>query len=252
MRHIAILTFLVVALSALPAHAQDRSRDEAKVHFSEGTALYEQGDYEEALAQFRLGEALYSDPSFDYSIALCFWRLGNIEAAEKHAAAAVAGFAEYQIAEPAARNGAHLIAFRRILKAAEVADDMPEQPVVVATTTTEKPPKARVPAQTWVGGAFTLAGLGLLGWWGVTELSLGGTIDDYEAAAAASDTQSWQALRGEIESKQTTARVLLFTGAGVTAVGGALLIWGLTSSGKGESRATMHITPTGAVMVWKF
>lgn len=255
-RRVAIMSFVVVALAASTAGAADKSREEAKVHFQKGTALYDKGQFDEALAEFRLGHEVLADPSFDYSIALCLWKLGNLEAAAQHATVAVSGFEAYgtAAADPAAKTQALIVALRGIGAASEVADDVAAlPPVVVAVAPIDEPQQERkgLPAQTWVGGAMAVAGVGLLGWWGAMELSLGGKIDDYEAAAAASDAASWGRLREQIESKQKTARIVLFSGAGLTAVGGALLVWGLTASPKTEG-ATVHLSPTGATMVWKF
>ena len=225
----------------------DERRKQAGEHFKKGTELYAEGDYEGALTQFRLGEALFDQPVLKDHIAMCHWRLGNVEAAVTHAEAAASGWAKTDKSGYAANSEARLAAYRRIVKA-QTTTTTPAEAALTEPITAPK--RASTPAIAWVGGGVTAVGVGLLASWGVVEVLLGQKIQDYETAAATNDSTTWTSLRDEIESRQTLAQVLLFSGAGATALGATLLIIGLTS--KKEANTTLRLAPNGVVFVSKF
>jgi tetratricopeptide (TPR) repeat protein len=82
------ITVIVGQLSATPwrvtdAHAQS-AREEAKKHFLEGKRLYDAGDYNGAIREYKLAEELAPSPLNDYNIGYAYDRLGDKANAAKH------------------------------------------------------------------------------------------------------------------------------------------------------------------------
>jgi len=74
------LCIILIACLAGAAHAgvgDDPDTDLAKRLFSQGSALYEAGDYDKALDLFQRAKVAKPLPAFDYNIALCNDRLGR-------------------------------------------------------------------------------------------------------------------------------------------------------------------------------
>lgn len=64
------------------AHAErETDLDVARDHYQAGRALFEEGRYRDALAEFARADAVVSSPMNRYNIALCHERLGNDQAA---------------------------------------------------------------------------------------------------------------------------------------------------------------------------
>jgi len=246
-RLLICLVALTLLACAAPAAAQTRAeKQEAKQHFENGSKLYADGRWEKALVEFRKGDALFPNPLFRYNMALCLWRLDHLDEAIEQARLARDELSGGDDAKAAALNAARLAAFERIASARQHA--IPEVPIVAETTPIPKPEKHSSPL-TWIGGGLAVVGVGVLGGWGYLEVSLGDTIDRYETAAANGDSATYTTLRGQIADRQQIAKVLLFSGAGAAALGGALLLVGLTSS---DHEVSLYATPSGVTAAVRF
>jgi tetratricopeptide (TPR) repeat protein len=74
------LVMLVAATFSLPAES-DEGKEEAKVHFTEGEKLFDQGRYAEAAREFDAAYKLAPHPQVLYNIATCYEESGDIPAA---------------------------------------------------------------------------------------------------------------------------------------------------------------------------
>jgi hypothetical protein len=79
---------LLVAVLVVPAASvrADQKSDEAqaRVHFTNGRALYGTGNYDEAMREFALGFDLVQNPVFLLNIGLCHYRLGHLQQAREN------------------------------------------------------------------------------------------------------------------------------------------------------------------------
>ena len=95
----ALFAALVMLALAPPAFAggDDSEREQARAHFRTGEALFDEGRYAEAKAEFHRADAIFASPINSYNIALCHDRLGD-------AAAAIREYRAYLSAMPKAPN----------------------------------------------------------------------------------------------------------------------------------------------------
>jgi tetratricopeptide (TPR) repeat protein len=80
----ALLLGLFTLFAASPALAQKDPRTEAKAHYANGKKLYEQGQYTQAIDEFRTADQLAPSGVNDFNIALCYESLGQPGDAAKH------------------------------------------------------------------------------------------------------------------------------------------------------------------------
>src|SRR5687767_7491145 len=71
------LSVAVVLVSARDAQAQKDPRADAKKHYSEGKRLYETGEYDKAIAEFKTADQLAPSGVNDFNIALAYEALGK-------------------------------------------------------------------------------------------------------------------------------------------------------------------------------
>jgi tetratricopeptide (TPR) repeat protein len=71
-----------------PAEEEDEPEvgppDRAVEAYRRGTELYNNAQFEEALAAFQEAATLYASPDFQFNIAKCYERLGKLEEAKRH------------------------------------------------------------------------------------------------------------------------------------------------------------------------
>jgi hypothetical protein len=74
---LAALLVLLAILAASPAARADVAN--AKAHYERGQALYQLGEYQRALDEFKEAHIEKADPAFLYNIAQCYRQLGDTE-----------------------------------------------------------------------------------------------------------------------------------------------------------------------------
>lgn len=156
-RWIGIVLLMATALSR-PARADDvpfadPDTEAARRHFERGAALFEQGRYADAAAEFETAKRLKPSPAFDYNIARCKDRL------EQWGAAADA-YERYLAAAPGAADAAEVRARVGVLRARIAEQPAPgpraaSVPSLAPTALSSPPPLLhRHRVATWaVGGA---------------------------------------------------------------------------------------------------
>ena len=71
-----VLSCLALALAfSYPAHADDKAT--ARAHYETATRLYDVGEYEKALAEFKAAYVAKDDPAFLFNIGQCYRELGQ-------------------------------------------------------------------------------------------------------------------------------------------------------------------------------
>lgn len=256
MRRILLALLMAVTLGVFgidTAHAQDSETiQKVQGHFDSGATFYEQGQYEKAIEEFQAGYALFPDPIFLYNISLAHGKLGRV-----NESLAVAELAESMgLQEPdQSQNRARMVALRSVQSGQDVSDELG----VVARKTASEDKKRRTAEDNrqlfstygWIGVGTASAGLVALVSSLLIDLSMGGDIEAYESAAARGDESEYGTLKDDIESSQTTAQILFFSGVALTAVGGGLIVWDLMRDQETEdtvARAMVVPTPDGAAI----
>lgn len=251
------IRILVLALVlAVPTSAYAGDDAAAQAFFEKGAALYFEGKYAEALVQFKKGHAEVPAALFQYNIAVCNLRLERYR--EALAAAREARSMGGLEGKDAAQNDARIAAIPRLQNAhaivqeltavaAKTLDDTPVETAEVVEPPPAVEPKPRFGAIGWAGVGAATVGAGLAVGALVVELSLQPKWDDYNAAADAGDSTRYSELKSEIESGQTTGRILLFSGIGLAAVGAALIVFDLVTPGDEGAQAGFIVLPDGGV-----
>src|SRR5438874_2713492 len=84
MRLLPLALALPLLVAALPAGAvEDIDTEQAKKHFARGSELYDKGNYDGALLEFRAAQIAKPLPAFHFNIARCLDRLERFDEAIK-------------------------------------------------------------------------------------------------------------------------------------------------------------------------
>ncbi|AWV88093.1 hypothetical protein [Bradymonas sediminis] len=258
----ALCLFVGAAGVALPASATaqedapitEEERAKAEAHFAKGAQYFSEERYALAIVEFLSAYKHKPDPMLQYNISVAHSRLGNID--EAYAAALRAAGSKGMPERAVPVNMARIRAWGSALQARAVVDDInaPEQPTPVSQVEPgdevrpiPKPQKASSPALStlgWSGVAASAAGLGLLGYAGYVEASMGDDIEAYKAAAYAPTPEAYQRHKDDLAARQTVGLVTLYSGAALTAVGLGLLSYDLLSE-DGAETASIDLSAGG-------
>jgi tetratricopeptide (TPR) repeat protein len=256
-RNVAVLVSLFACLLfSGVASAQDGGADDvtaedkrrAQEYFDQGAEHYVKGEYARAIVDFRKGYQRFPASMFLYNIALSEAKLGQCD---KAAATARRAMRKGDLPAKTASSNA---ALERACSVAVEAGSVAESAAAVAESDQAdeqvesegvgrgsdgqggRPPQREALA-------YPERSFGALGWGGVSTAGLGvGALvvsavvttqlqrdwESYEEAAANRDRQTFEKLRNDIPRKQTQGQVLLYAGAGLTAVGTAMIIMALS------------------------
>ncbi|TDP72061.1 hypothetical protein [Bradymonas sediminis] len=235
-----LLFSLLLACSAGSAVAQEpASGENAKAYYNKGVEAFFNKNYSLAITYFQRANALDPDPVVLYNISLAQSRLGNAPEALSASlkADAMGGLPD----DTSLKNRARIRAYQRVVGAQKIAGAKAKADQALAKSV--KAPQA--------GGAGvppgSEAGMGALGWAGVGAASVGaaalvGTgvlnfmlsedLDNYEKARTAGEYERALDLQNTIESRQSLGQIMLYSGAGLVALGGAL--WAVDYFGSAE------------------
>ncbi len=210
------------------AHGQNTDADNAKkaqVYYQSGVKAYFNKKYSLAITYFERANALDPDPVVLYNISLAQSKLGNAKEALDAAlqAQTIGGLPK----DTARKNRYRIVAFRRALAAQSVCEAI--NPPAKAKVAKED---AHFGAVGWSGvGAAGLGAAALIGA-GVLDIVVSGNMDKYDSARADGNYQSAKSLRADITSGQQLGRVMLYSGVGLVAVGGALFAYDFFDMGE--------------------
>ena len=235
MRALAIALVLSCAWAPV-ASAQDADTDQAKVLFQNGTRLYEEGRYEDAIAAFEKAYELSKRPALLFNISNAHERLGNLEAA-------LETLNEYRIyAKPEDQDK---LATRALMLERRLEEQQSEPAVAVAPApapVAAPAPSSEAPATLERGGKG--AGPVVLSTVGAV-LAVGGGVGAGLTAATgaghvdAGDEDAWNRLRPVNNAA-----------FGVGVVGGGMLLGGLGWALLGDNGPRVHIGPRSVGATW--
>ncbi len=279
-----LLVCAVLACSMLfspqPAQAQD-----AGAVYEKGMDAYFAGDYADAILSFKEAYAIEANPIFLFNMSIAYEKAGNYQEALKEAQAAQA---DGSLPPEAAQvNAGRIPSLSTIVKSREVAGrvsgkapcqsndqcregftcDVTSNMCVEAGPVADKKdggdqstePFLGVPFSTigWIGAGASIVGVGLLATTLIVDLGLGGDIEEYDALSDSDKrTAAGEALAEDIEGQQSTGQVLLYSGAGLVAVGAGLIVFDLFFNDGNEhmTNVGVGVSPDGASVqaTWQF
>lgn len=252
------LAWLAVLLAAAPLVAQtdDIDRQAARHHFARGAEQFKAGQYEDAIDAFEKAFAANPDPMILYNLSLAHLKAGHPQSALVNALRArrMDGLTR----SASLRNDARIVALRRVMKARSQpsspsgyagpdrsstddnplfgpsSDDSAGPADRMTDGTTDSPSEPASPpafgTAGWIGVGIGAAGVASLLGAGLVGAGLDEDINAYQSAAESGDAQTYRRLRESIADRQTTGRVLLYSGIGLGVTGAGLVIYQLLAT----------------------
>lgn len=243
--------FSAALLSATPAFAQPSDAEKAQKHFEDGATLYAQGNYSKAIVEFIKGHAIAPNAMFLYNISLSYLKLENIT--DALAAAEKARTFDGMPDKVAVRNDARIGGFRAFLSAEDLAEDIAAaaetpDPMVADHQTGEE--GGALGGLGWTGIGLGLAGAGLVVGALIVNSGVDADIESLESEANGGNRARFDTLKSDIESGQSTGKILLYSGAGLATAGLVMLIIDLADGP--ESAGSVSVAPSdgGAKAQW--
>ena len=209
---------------------------QAQEAFERGAGHYFEGEYGQAIVQFRRAYQIHPHGIFMYNIARSNLNLGQKERA-LDAALRADGHASDLPPETLATNRALIASLQADLRAQRIA----QRVAAARPDEIDEPPTVGEAPSRWGGKGW--AGVGALGL-GVVGLT-GAAVIDQQILSEIDDAGEQGLTQTQIDDlsgQQTTGQILLFSGAGLAAVGASLIVWELVSGPDDGDRLT-HISP---------
>lgn len=247
---------IVFALLLAPAEsfAQAPSQEavaQAETHFQKGAEWYTTGEYSKAIVEFLKGYNVVPNAMFLYNISLSYAKLGNQDDALMYAERA-----QNEVGMPddvASRNSGRIAALRVRLSGLDVSKKISDLSNVVEVNPTPPPQQSEFGWLGMSGIAVGVAGLGLMGGSALIGMGVSDDITALENEANGGDQARFDDLKSSIESDQSLGQVLLFSGAGLAALGVTLVVVDLMNDEE-PTQASLQLVPTngGAGAVFNF
>lgn len=226
---VLMAAFLSFTLPSQIAAAQEEPSDEelAQAYYEQGVEAFFNKNYSLAITYFQRANALDADPVVLYNISLAQSRLGNIPEALQ--AALQAQEMEGMPEDTALKNLARIRAFQLQMTAEEIAHALIPPEEVEAQAAASPSPAPPLPQQesgpsplAWAGIGTASAGALAIATTGVLTLIVGNKIEEYNSARQDGDYEGALALQKQIGDQQMVGQILLYSGAGLIAIGGTL------------------------------
>lgn len=257
-----VLVSCTLYSAAALAQTSPANKAAADTLYEEGLKSAVAGDYPSAVIHFQNGYKLDPDPRFLYNIAACYYRLDNFDRASDYYQRVLKSTnVSTDIHTKAASK---LRAMEVQLSSASVSDRIKNN---AGQANKGGPTKAPGPTKDdkaegfgglgWAGVAVTAVGVGLMGASLIPNAGLSDQIKEYEDGVRLDPNPSRDKSRYDaIQNKQSTGKLLLFSGAGLTVVGAGLVLFELATSSSQEAAAPQdaslsplfHISPDGAAV----
>lgn len=215
--------------------------ERAQDAFNQGAAYYYEEEFGRAMVEFRRANELHPHPIFQHNIALSNRQLGRIERTLEAAENAAA--MDEKLPAPAdATNSALIVGITTVLTTQEKADHLAAQ---VQDAEVEEPDVVADEPSGWGGSGW--AGVGALSV-GLGALTGAFVLDRRVVSGMDSlENDTWDSMaefneeRDSLQSQQSMGKIFLFSGAGLAALGGGLIVWELMS-GPGDN--AMALSPS--------
>jgi tetratricopeptide (TPR) repeat protein len=252
------LTVLIFAVAGVApdAHAQSNKKEEAQQLAQKGAKAFVKKDYAMAVTYFQRAASLDPNPVLLYNLSLAHSKLGNVSDAKDAAQRAIDMGKEQMPEDTWVKLHARLDAYDRALEARSIATSLaPDEPEVSdrddggttdpdTTVRKDVDTKSPISALGWAGAATGVVGVGLLAGAGLVNADVRASIDSYDEARRAGEFDRARQLESDIESGQQLGQILLYSGAGLAAVGAGLFIVDVVNGSESESRAAVFGAPS--------
>ena len=239
-----------------PESKQQEDKEKAEAYYERGVKAFFEKKYPQAITYFQRAYSLDPDAVQLYNISLAHSKMGNASDALEAAleAQSMGGLPK----DTALKNEFRIIGYRRVIAAKKVAEDINPPTVEKDTTKGDRGVEDPGPSDEEGLGAVGWAGLGTAGLGvgaligaGVLNFIVAGNMEEYDTARADGDFGRASGLYSDIGDRQEMGRVLLYSGAGLVAVGGALFAYdyfGSTETADSADQATVFgaVDPEGA------
>lgn len=253
-------------------HAQSVN-EQVQDHFDQGIKYYVSGEYDSSILEFRKAHRLLPEPIFLYNIARAQVKLNRCEDAFETAERAISS--DRLKGETRAKAQSVIASCRVFVTGDRVRSSIAEARQARARAEREELERTRITAERerieaekertkqlremkveggaasdeprfgalgWIGAGFMVVGAGALTGTAIVSSTLSDQWDDYRAASAGGNLETYRGLRSDIEENQNIAKILLFSGVGLAAGGAAMVILDLLPSGS-ESAPSQALIP---------
>jgi tetratricopeptide (TPR) repeat protein len=229
---VLLVSLVLFAFSATASAQEPDDERRAAAYYEQGVDAFFNKKYSLALTYFKRAHTLDPDPVFLYNISRAHSKLGNpVDALE---AATEAQGMDGLPPDTLEKNAQRIVAYQRGVTATEICEALSPSDVDLGD---DEAPERGLSMVGWSGvGVASLGAAALIGA-GAVNMMVSGDIDDYEAARADGDFERAQGLHGDIGDQQQIGQMLLYSGAGLIAVGGGLFAYDLLGFGESSSGA---------------
>ena len=215
---------------ALIEEPEEASPGDAQAYFDKGAQLYYEGKYSRAIVEFRKAHNIHPHPMFSYNIARANLNLDRIADANEAATEAIE--LEDQLPpEIASTNRALVASTQTILHGEEIAERIEQRRVAEPDEPVESDDDPLLSPLGWAGVAGLGLGVAALGGAGYVNVEVQNQRQALEEVANQISEDEFERQRDDIVQWQNRGRILLFSGIGLAAVGGGLLVWDLLDDG---------------------
>lgn len=251
---VSVLIFAVVGM-APEVHAQSKKK-EARQLAQRGAKAFVKKDYAMAVTYFQRAASLDPNPVLLFNLSLAHSRVGNVQDAREAAQRAINMGSENVPEDTWVKLHARRDAYDRALAAQAMAQELaPDDPEISmgpgdggegGQTTVGKSvePGSPIGALGWTGAATGVVGVGMLAGAGLVTAGVRADIDAYNDARVAGNFDRARQLQDDVDQGQQLGQILLYSGAGLAAVGTGLFVFDLVNGAETEKKATLLTAPT--------
>jgi tetratricopeptide (TPR) repeat protein len=204
-----------------------RDQKKAEAFYDKGVKAFFEKNFPQAITYFQRAHSLDPSPVVLYNISLAHSKMGN--ASDALQASLEAQKMEGLPEDTVLKNEYRIAGYRRVVTAIGVAEAINPPQARDGSSDKDKPsPKVEedsLGAVGWAGLGTAGLGVGALVGAGVLNFIIAGNLDEYDTARADGDYGRASGLHSDIGDRQEMGRVLLYSGAGLLAVGSALFAY---------------------------
>lgn len=227
---------LICLSNVAMAQTDDERKAAADKLYTKGVEAVISKNYPRAIIHFQNGYNIDPDPKFLYNVSVCYGRLKDYQKGITFAQRVIG--ADRSTPKLLAKATSRMRSFQTILAAQGTAVAIKDKPAVIKPIDT-KPKDGNFGTVGWIGVAGAGVGAALLGTAMFYSAGLGDDIQQYEDDVRSDPNPTRDQKRfDELESRQGTGQMLLYSGAGLTALGVGLIVYELASGGEAQPNTT--------------
>ena len=213
--------------------------------YTKGVEAVISKNYPRAIIHFQNGYNIDPDPKFLYNVSVCYGRLKDYKRGITFAQRVIGS--DRSTPKLLAKATSRMRSFQTILAAQGAAVAIKDRPTEIVKPTDPKPKDGGFGTVGWIGVASAGVGAALLGTAMFYSAGLGDDIQQYEDDVRADPNPTRDQERfDELESRQGTGQILLYSGAGLTALGVGLIVYELVAGGESQpepTKARLNVVP---------